>query len=638
MPLLPCRVDRLELATHHGARELAVAARDQLDEDRVVDDRRVAAIEEHMNQLGVLVGEARERVEEQLERDVLRGVNHRPHEGDVPARERDGIPHPVSLLVGARPHRVEVGLGPPRRGEPDGLGCDDPADLQERDDELAPRRIFGAKAANPRRERVEPRTLAPVGHDRAGAVARRDEAERLEPGQRRAQRESVDPEGEGELPLGRNLHAGWQATGEDLPAQAVGHGVDDRRSGDRNEAGESVCRRGVRGERRGAHTVLEWFNHSAHNRRTRNEIRGAGSIVLREMTRLCPSFIDLRSDTVTRPTLAMREAMANAVVGDDVYGEDPTVQALEEEVAAVMGKETALFVTSGTMGNQLAIACQTRPGDEIIIGEEAHLAFNEVGAAAALSGVQFVVAGTGGFFGAADVVALAKPDAYYYPRTSLVALENTHNRAGGKVLAHAQASGVAAAAKGLGLGCHLDGARIWNASVATGLAVAELAAPFDTVSVCFSKGLGAPVGSALVGTRDLVRHARRLRKMWGGGMRQAGILAAGALHAFVHHRARLPEDHANARHFALGLASTEGVRVRMDEVVTNIVNVDLDALDATAVVVAVRARGVALSATGPRRLRVVTHLDVSREEVSLAAARLSEVVTELGRQASGAPG
>ena len=332
-------------------------------------------------------------------------------------------------------------------------------------------------------------------------------------------------------------------------------------------------------------------------------------------------MIDLRSDTVTRPTAAMREAMARAEVGDDVFGEDPTVRALEEESARITGKEAALFVPSGTMGNQLAIATQTRPGDEVVVGQWAHPVLYEGGAGAALSGVQFATAGQGGFFTPEELVAAVQPAVYWAPRTSLVALENTHNRAGGRVWPAAQARDVAHRARALGLATHLDGARIWNASAATGVEVSALCAPFDTVSVCFSKGLGAPVGSAFCGPRRLVEEARRLRKRWGGAMRQAGVIAAGALHALTHHRARLVDDHANARAFAGGLTAARGLHVDPATVETNIVNVDLDA-SAEAVAREARALGLAINASGPRRLRAVTHLDVSGDEVRTAAAML----------------
>ena len=336
-------------------------------------------------------------------------------------------------------------------------------------------------------------------------------------------------------------------------------------------------------------------------------------------------MIDLRSDTVTRRTPAMREAMARAEVGDDVFGDDPTVHALEEEVARITGKEAALFVTSGTMGNQLAIATQTRPGDDVIVGEGAHPVFFEAAAGAALSGVQFTVAGRGGLYTADDVEAALQPRVYWAPRTSLVAIENTHNRAGGRVWPQAQARAVAERARGLGLATHLDGARVWNASVAGGVDVTTLCAPFDTVSVCFSKGLGAPVGSAFCGPRRLVEDARRFRKRWGGAMRQSGILAAAALHALAHHRARLAEDHANARAFAEKMARTPGARVDLASVETNLVNVDVEA-PADALARAARDLGLAINATGPRRLRGVTHLDVSRAQVEQAADILARAL------------
>lgn len=341
-------------------------------------------------------------------------------------------------------------------------------------------------------------------------------------------------------------------------------------------------------------------------------------------------MIDLRSDTVTRPTPAMRDAMARADVGDDVYGEDPSVRALEEEVAALVGKEAALFVTSGTMGNQLAIALHTRPGDEVIVGEGAHVMFYESGAGPALSGVQFSVAGTGGLFTADALEPLVHPPAHWSPRTSLVCVENTHNRAGGRVFPQRDAVLVAERARALGLAVHLDGARLWNAAVATGLSPRVLAEPFDTVSVCFSKGLGAPVGSALCTTRANVERARRLRKMWGGGMRQAGILAAAATYALRHHRERLVEDHAAARAFAERVATIEGVHVELAHVETNIVNVDLAPfLSARAVSEAARTLGLLVSPSGPRRLRAVTHLDVDPASIPRAAELLAGAIDKV---------
>ena len=339
-------------------------------------------------------------------------------------------------------------------------------------------------------------------------------------------------------------------------------------------------------------------------------------------------MIDLRSDTVTRPTAAMREAMAQAEVGDDVFGDDPTVRALEEEVARITGKEAALFVTSGTMGNQLAIATQTRPGDDVIVGEGAHLVINEAGAGAALSGVQYTVAGRGGFFTVDELERAIQPRVYWAPRTSLASIENTHNRAGGFVWPLAQAHAVAERARALGLATHLDGARLWNASVASGVDVATWCGPFDTVNVCFSKGLGAPVGSALCGPKALVTEARRFRKRWGGGMRQSGILAAGALHGLAHHRSRLVEDHANARALAEALSHTPGIRVEPSAVETNLVNLDLD-VPADAVSRRAKELGLLMNPSGPRRLRAVTHLDVSRADVAAAADILGRALANV---------
>ncbi len=341
-------------------------------------------------------------------------------------------------------------------------------------------------------------------------------------------------------------------------------------------------------------------------------------------------MIDLRSDTVTRPTPPMREAMARAEVGDDVFGDDPTVRALEDEIARITGKEAALFVPSGTMGNQLAIATQTRPGDEVVVGEGAHPVHYESGAGPALSGVQFAVAGRGGMYTPEEMEAVVQPRVYWTPRTSLVAIENTHNRSGGRVWPPDQARAVAARARAIGLATHLDGARIWNAAVASGVDVTALCEPFDTVSVCFSKGLGAPVGSAFCGPRRLVEDARRFRKRWGGGMRQSGILAAGALYALAHHRPRLAEDHGNARTLAEAMARAPGVRVDLASVQTNIVNIDFD-VRADAVANRARDLGVLINASGPSRLRAVTHLDVSTADVRAAAEILGRAIAEAPR-------
>ena len=336
------------------------------------------------------------------------------------------------------------------------------------------------------------------------------------------------------------------------------------------------------------------------------------------------SSVDLRSDTVTRPSRAMREAMLNAAVGDDVYGEDPTVIELERRTAELLAKESALFVPSGTMSNQIALLVHTRPGDEVVIGEGAHIAFYESGAGAALAGVQFAIAGTGGVFGPEALAAMVKPAFDYHPRTSLVCLENTHNRAGGRIFPQALAEAVVERARGFGLSAHLDGARLWHAALASGTSEAALARCFDTVSVCFSKGLGAPVGSALVGSRDAIRHARRFRKMLGGGMRQAGILAAGALFALEQQRLRLALDHDSARELGRVLGSASGVRVVPPE--TNIVSFAVPGRSAAGVVDAARQRGVLLNATSADTLRAVTHLDVSFSDLTRAAERLCEAI------------
>jgi threonine aldolase len=327
----------------------------------------------------------------------------------------------------------------------------------------------------------------------------------------------------------------------------------------------------------------------------------------------------------------MREAMARAEVGDDVYGEDPTVNRLETTIAAITGKEAAVFVPSGTMGNQLALQCHTRRGDGVFAGEGAHLIADETGAAAAWAGVQFQVVGKGGLFTAAELErAVPEPDDHCpYPR--LVTLENPHNRAGGRVFADDEVLAIAKVARARGLALHLDGARIWNAAIATGRSVQEIAAPFDTVNLCFSKGLGAPVGSALCGSEKTIAAARRFRKMFGGGMRQAGVLAAAALHALEHHRDRIADDHARARQLAAALreaaAGAAGAIVVDGD--TNQVNVDTDGIPAERLVEAAKRRGVLVGAMGPFRTRAVTHLDVSADDLPRAATALAEALAEV---------
>lgn len=340
--------------------------------------------------------------------------------------------------------------------------------------------------------------------------------------------------------------------------------------------------------------------------------------------------VDLRSDTVTRPSPGMRAAMAAAEVGDDVLGDDPTVHRLQHRAAELLGKEAALFVPSGSMANQIALLLHCRRGDEVIVGQGAHMAFHEAGAASALAGVQLIAVGTdrGGTFTGADVAAATKPATRLAPPTVLVCVENTHNRGGGTVWAAEDTAGVARAARDRGLALHLDGARLLNAATAMGRPAAELAAPFDTVALAFSKGLGAPVGSVIAGRRPEIEHATRLRKMLGGGMRQAGILAAGALWALDHNIPRLAEDHANARVLAERLAVIPGLSVDLTSVQTNIVMADLGpSLPAAADVVArLEPRGVRVLPFGPRRLRFVTHLDVTRAGCERAARSLTELL------------
>lgn len=335
-------------------------------------------------------------------------------------------------------------------------------------------------------------------------------------------------------------------------------------------------------------------------------------------------MFDLRSDTVTVPCSAMRSAMAQAEVGDDVYREDPTVRLLEERTAAAVGTEAALFVPSGTMANQVALLCHCRPGDEILVGRDAHCREYESGAAAAWSGAQFVGVGESGLFTAADLERAIRVPAYYQPRSRLVVVENTHNMSGGRVFPRSQVEEILRVARDRGLATHLDGARLWNAAVATGQSEQDLAAGFDTVTVCFSKGLGAPVGSAICSSASIIRRALRFRKMLGGGMRQAGIIAAGALYALEHNRSRLVEDHRAAAQLAAELRQVEGVSLGTVE--TNIVSVELS-FPANRFVDQARTRGVLMGATGERRVRLVTHRDV-------VGPRFAEVVTAVVRAAT----
>jgi len=340
-------------------------------------------------------------------------------------------------------------------------------------------------------------------------------------------------------------------------------------------------------------------------------------------------MIDLRSDTVTRPTEGMRAVMAAAPVGDDQFGEDPSINELQSRLAAVLGKEAALWLPSGTMSNQVALRALTRQGDDVIVSRESHAVWHETGGGAANTGVQFTEIGAGGRFTAGEFVAAVKPrDHMLYPPTTLVEVENTHNRAGGVVVDQDEAVRICAAARERRIASFLDGARLWNAAVARGTTVAGLAAPFDVVSVALSKGLGAPAGSVLAGPRDVIRDCVRYRRMFGGAMRQVGILGAAGLYALDHHLDRLSADHDHANLIAARLRSNPRVSLVADPVDTNIVIFSLaaEAPDAASVIATARGRGVLVVAFGPRVVRAVTHLDVTREQCERAASVLDEVI------------
>lgn len=338
--------------------------------------------------------------------------------------------------------------------------------------------------------------------------------------------------------------------------------------------------------------------------------------------------LDLRSDTVTRPTPEMWEAMHKANVGDDVFGEDPTINRLQERVAEILGKEAALYVPSGTMSNQIAISILTESGDEVYCEDGCHIFNYEGGAPAFISRVQLrPLKGVRGVYTREQVEEVLKPDNSHFARGSLIEIENTANRGGGTVWPLAEVRRLSELAKERGMSLHLDGARLWNAAVASGTPEHVWAQHADTVSVCFSKGLGAPVGSALVGSRELIEKAHRIRKKLGGGMRQAGVLAAGALYAVENHRARLAEDHRRAKTLATGLSTIEGFYVDVEHVDTNIILLDLSkrGIDAEHFAETVGKRGLKVTLAGAQKVRFVTHLDVNDDDVNEAIA----IVTEL---------
>jgi threonine aldolase len=333
---------------------------------------------------------------------------------------------------------------------------------------------------------------------------------------------------------------------------------------------------------------------------------------------------DLRSDTITQPTAAMREAMMNAPLGDDVLGDDPTVLELQRRMADLLGKEQACFVPSGTMANQLAIRTQTQPGDEILCHDDSHIYRYEAGGPAALSGCSFAfLPGQHGMFEADTIDEHVRIDDAHFPNSSLLVVENTQNRGGGAPWPLKQLDAVTQRARDLGLKRHLDGARLWNASIATGETPKRIATHFDTVSTCFSKGLGAPVGSVIAGDSATIARAHRVRKMLGGGMRQSGLLAAAALYAIDHHVQRLSEDHERAQRLAEAIETCPGLSVDRSGVKTNIVYFDID--NATDFVSALDSHGVRMLDLGPRRVRAVTSLAIDDDGIDHAIKVLQDL-------------
>ncbi len=342
-------------------------------------------------------------------------------------------------------------------------------------------------------------------------------------------------------------------------------------------------------------------------------------------------MIDLRSYTDTPPTDAMRAVLARAPVGDMQYGDDPSLNALEARVADLLGKEAALWLPSGTMANQVALRVLTRPGDDVMVGSEAHSVWHEAGGSAANAGVQFTEIGSRGLFTAADVRRHAKPrnqPVLPIPGTTLVQLENTHNRHGGLVWDQAEIDAIGIAARELGISYYLDGARLWNAAIASGQTPARICAPFDLLMVAFSKGLGAPAGSMLAGRKELIQASIRHRRMLGGAMRQVGMFAAACDFGLTHHYERLAEDHEHARLIAQRLAQVPGVRMASETIATNIVVFELDGakLNATELMAAAKARSILINALGPTKMRLLTHLDVNRAQCQQAAETLAELL------------
>lgn len=342
-----------------------------------------------------------------------------------------------------------------------------------------------------------------------------------------------------------------------------------------------------------------------------------------------PELVDLRSDTVTKPSSGMRKAMAEAEVGDDVYHEDPSVNRLEEMVAALYGKEAALYVASGTMANQLAIRAQTHHGDEIIMERTSHPFNSEAGALAALAGVQVnLIDGKRGLMEVEQIKAVVRTPNVHHAPTALICLENTHNRGGGSVWPLDKIRAVQELAHSVEVPMHLDGARLMNACVATGLAPKDYAQYFDSCTLCLSKGLGAPVGSLVIGSKDFIARAHRFRKQFGGGMRQAGILAAAGIYALEHNVERLAEDHLNAKRLAQGIAEIDGLDIDVNAVETNILffRVRKPGLTVPMLLDRMKAEGVLMGGTGPHTIRAVSHLDVSKDGIDRAVEVLRKLV------------
>ncbi len=349
-------------------------------------------------------------------------------------------------------------------------------------------------------------------------------------------------------------------------------------------------------------------------------------------------IIDLRSDTVTKPTAAMRQAIFEAEVGDDMSGEDPTVNRLEQIVAEMLGMEAAVYNCSGTQSNQMAVRAHCQQGDEILIDESGHIVNYEAGAAAALSGVSArILRGKFGLFDVEDLDGKIRPDNQHYPVTRLVCVENTTNHGGGRAWPLAQMARVGNWAHDHGLKVHVDGARLFNAAIAAGYSVKDFARHADSVSICFSKGLGCPMGSILVGDAGTIYRARRARKLFGGALRQAGMMAAAAIHALEHHVERLREDHDNARTFAEAISTIDGIRINVEHVESNLVFFEVAPERGTSAQLSARLleRGVKINPSGPQRLRACTHLDVTRADLLRAADMVRECLEAGIAQANG---